>query len=112
MIKGEVWLLNLEPTIGAEMQKTRPVVIVSNNSIGELPLKVVIPITEWKNHFATAIWKVRLEPDTNNGLNKPSAADAFQVRSVSQQRFIRRIGTLSDTDLEAINLALEAVFDM
>ena len=43
MFRGEVWRLNLDPTIGAEMRKTRPVVIVSADEIGLLPLKVVVP---------------------------------------------------------------------
>ncbi len=38
MLRGEIWLLNLDPTVGAEIQKTRPGIIVSDNSIGILPL--------------------------------------------------------------------------
>jgi mRNA-degrading endonuclease toxin of MazEF toxin-antitoxin module len=41
MRKGDVWLINLDPTIGAEIKKTRPGVIVSEDAIGVLPLKVV-----------------------------------------------------------------------
>ncbi|MBI3194584.1 MAG: type II toxin-antitoxin system PemK/MazF family toxin [Ignavibacteriae bacterium] len=43
MKQGEIWLLNLDPTIGAEIQKTRPVVFVNDNSLGKLPLKVIVP---------------------------------------------------------------------
>lgn len=112
MIRGEVWLLDLEPTVGAEIRKVRPVIIVNSNSIKVLPLKVIVPVTEWKETFTNANWKVRLEPDQTNGLNKTSAADVFQVRSVSEQRFIRRLGALSETDMEAIAKALVAVFDI
>ena len=91
MQRGEIWLINLDPTIGAEIRKSRPAIIVNDDAIGILPLKVVVPITEWKDHYAVAPWLVRLLPDSENGLEKPSAADAFQVRSVSQQRFVRRI---------------------
>ena len=48
MLRGEIWLLNLDPTVGAEIQKTRPGIIVSDNSIGILPLKVIVPVTDWK----------------------------------------------------------------
>ena len=48
MHRGEVWLIDLQPTIGAEISKTRPAVIVNNNSIGILPLKVIVPLTDWK----------------------------------------------------------------
>lgn len=39
MRRGEIWLINLSPTVGAEIKKTRPAVIVSDNAIGILPLK-------------------------------------------------------------------------
>jgi mRNA interferase MazF len=97
MGRGEVWLINLDPTVGAEIKKTRPAVIVNDDAVGILPLKVIVPITEWKDHYAVAPWLVRLEPNAENGLDKPSTADAFQVRSVAQERFVRRLGKLSDT---------------
>lgn len=54
MHRGEIWLVNLEPTIGAEIKKTRPAVIVNDDAIGILPLKVIVPITDWKDHYAAA----------------------------------------------------------
>jgi mRNA interferase MazF len=107
--RGEVWLINLDPTIGAEIKKSRPAIIVNDDAIGILPLKVIVPVTEWKEHYTAAPWLVRLLPGGENGLEKPSAADAFQVRSVSQKRFIRRLGKLSDTALNAVTEALTVV---
>ena len=106
MRRGEIWFINLDPTVGAEIKKTRPAVIVSDNAIGVLPLKVIVPVTEWKERYAIAPWMVRLEPDADNNLDKPSAADAFQVRSVSQERFVRSVGRLSDTVMQKISDAL------
>jgi mRNA interferase MazF len=77
----------LDPTVGAEQKKTRRVVIVSNDTIGKLPLKVIVPITEWKDHYAGVPWMVKIVPDRFNRLDKVSAADSFQVRSVSIERF-------------------------
>jgi len=94
MQRGEIWLINLSPTLGAEMQKTRPAVIVNDDEVGILPLKVIVPITDWKDRYAQAPWMVRLEPSLENGLFKTSTADAFQVRSVSEQRFVNRMGRL------------------
>lgn len=48
MKRGEIWQVNLDPTIGAEIQKLRPAIIVNDDSIGILPLRVIIPITDWK----------------------------------------------------------------
>ena len=83
MDRGEIWLINLEPTLGAEINKTRPVIIVNSNSIGKLPLRVVVPLTDWKTHYQLAHWMVKIEPNSKNGLSKVSAADSFQIRSVS-----------------------------
>jgi mRNA interferase MazF len=47
MRRGEVWLINLDPTVGSEIKKTRPAVIVNDDAIGILPLRVIVPITAW-----------------------------------------------------------------
>ena len=99
MRRGEIWLINLDPTIGAEIQKTRPAVIVNDDALGILPLKVIVPLTEWKDRYAAAPWMVRIDPAAENGLSKTSAADAFQVRSVSQQRFDQQLGKVSGNQL-------------
>ena len=112
MRRGEVWLINLDPTIGSEIRKTRPAVIVSDDSIGILPLKVVVPVTEWKDRYSIAAWLVRLEPTPDNGLDKASAADAFQVRSVAQERFVCRAGRLTAADMSRVEAALAIVFGL
>jgi len=109
MVRGEVWLVNLDPTVGAEIRKMRPAVIVNDDAIGILPLKVIVPITDWKERYSQAAWMVKIIPDQENGLSKPSAADAFQVRSVSQNRFVRRLGILRGEQMEDISTALSAV---
>lgn len=112
MLRGEVWLVNLDPTIGAEIKKTRPAVIVNDDAIGILPLKVIVPVTEWKDRYAVAPWMVRVEPDTENGLKNVSAADAFQVRSVAQERLVQRLGKLSDIAMKEITVALAIVLSI
>jgi mRNA interferase MazF len=111
MRRGEVWLVRLDPTIGAEIGKTRPVAIVSKNSIGILPLKIIVPITEWQDRYVSRGWMVRLEPNTENGLGKLSAADTFQVSSVSKERFIQQLGRLSDPVMQEITQALAIVLN-
>jgi mRNA interferase MazF len=60
MNRGEIWLLKLEPTIGDEIRKTRPVIIVSGDLIGFLALKVIVPITDWKDRYDEVIWMTKL----------------------------------------------------
>ena len=55
---------------------------------------------------------VRLEPDAENNLDKLSAADAFQVRSVAQERLVRRLGKLSDELMQKIAKALAIVLSI
>jgi len=85
-------------------------VIVNDDAIGILPLKVIVPITEWDNRYSIAAWFVRIESDGLNGLEKTSGADAFQVRCVSQKRFVKQIGRLSEKEMQRIVKALSAVF--
>jgi len=109
MRQGEIWEINLSPTVGAEIKKKRPGVIINDDAIGILPLKVIVPITEWKDRFQGAIWLVRIEPDNENKLMKPSAIDTFQIRSVSTKRFLRKTGSVSSNVLDEIKTAIKAV---
>lgn len=110
--RGEIWLVNLDPTIGAEIRKTRPVVVISSDAIGVLPIKLVAPVTEWKEYLARNIWHVRIVPDVANGLAKISAIDVLQLRGVDTQRFIRRLGSVAPETVQAILIAITAVTEM
>ncbi len=110
MSQGEVWLVNLDPTIADEIRKIRPAVIVNRDAIGVLALRVVVPITGWQERFQGCDWLVRVDPDGNNGLDKPSAADTFQVRSISCRRFVRQLGRLGESDMGRIAAGLKTVF--
>ena len=112
MKRGDIWRINLDPSIGAEIRKTRPALILSVDAIGSLPLRVVVPITGWKDKFAQATWLVRLEPDETNKLDKPSAADTFQVRSVSETRFVDLLGMVSAADMARVEDAVRIVLDL
>lgn len=109
MKTSEVWLVNFDPTVGAEIQKSRPAIIVNRESIGILPLRVIVPVTDWKDRFADRAWMVRVEPDGSNGLTKVSAVDTFQIRSASVERFLNRLGKLSDEDMARVKRALAVI---
>ena len=110
MFRGEIWRVNLEPTVGAEIRKSRPVIVVGDDRIGRLPLRDIVPLTDWKDRYAAAEWLVKIEPDAANNLDKISAADAFQVRSVSIKRFENKFGELSADKMRKIVKALGVVF--
>ena len=109
MRRGEIWLINLDPAVGAEIQKQRPAVIISNDAVGKLPLKVIVPITAWNDNYVGVDWMVRIKADKINGLDKDSAADTFQIKSVSTTRFINRIGLLTNKIVDEIVGAINTV---
>ncbi|MFO8036081.1 MAG: type II toxin-antitoxin system PemK/MazF family toxin [Anaerolineales bacterium] len=106
MKRGEVWLVNLDPTVGEEIKKSRPCVIVSRDALAKLPLKIVVPLTKWKPPFEQAPWHVYVEASKENGLSKTSSADTFQVRAISEERLVERLGELSSQVMESINEGL------
>jgi mRNA interferase MazF len=80
--RGEVWLVDFDPAFGAEIQKVRPALVISVDSVGRLPLRMVVPLTDWKPQYASFPWFVLTPADSANGLSKGSGADAFQTKSV------------------------------
>ena len=109
--RGEVWDLNFNPTIGSEIQKIRPAVVISSDGVGHLPIKLVSPITGWQDRFSRNIWHVRIEPNSINGLTKISAVDTLQIRGVDVRRFINRRGRLSTTLMQEITAAVAAIVE-
>lgn len=112
MKQSEIWLIDLDPTKGAEIQKKRPAIIVNHNILGKLPLKVIVPITDWKERYDIAPWMVKIEATYSTGLSKTSCADCFQIRSVSQERLIKRIGHIDKNTLIEIKQAIGRVIDL
>ena len=107
--RGEVWRVEFEPARGAEIRKTRPAVVMNVATAGKLALRVIVPITSWQPPFDRVFWHVRINSNDANGLDKVSSADAFQVRSLSLERFVERIGELSSEQTEAIAQAISVV---
>jgi len=104
--RGEIWLVDFDPAVGAEIRKARPAVVVSVDSVGRLPLKIVVPITDWKSAYAGYAWFIELPASPDNKLHKDSGADAFQVKSVSEDRFVSRLGHITAQQVDAIAEAI------
>ena len=104
--RGEIWLVAFDPVVGAEIRKLRPALVISSDTIGRLPLRMVVPITDWKPQYAHYPWFVELPTSPSNGLAKDSGADAFQTKSVSLSRFVRLLGTATATQLDEVASAI------
>ena len=108
--RGEIWLVDFDPSVGAEIRKIRPAVVISRDILRHLALRVVVPLTDWKPRYAGRFWYVHIPAGPGNGLRKDSGADAFQVKSVAEMRFVRWLGVVNVNQLDAIAKAVAEVF--
>ena len=105
--QGEIWTVDFNPPRGSEISKIRPAVVVSADNIGRLPLRIVVPVTDWKDRYAQYPWFTEILLTDSNRLNKPSGADGFQVKSIACERFKKRIGKITGEALEDILLTID-----
>ncbi len=110
--RGEIWTVDFNPTKGTEIQKQRPAIVISSDAVGKLPLKIVAPLTGWKDAMSGNIWHVKLKASSENGLTKESSVDVLQVRSVDTSRFIAKIGIIRAPQMEEIIHALAAIVEL
>lgn len=100
--RGEIWLVDLNPTRGQEIQKTRPVIIISSDLFERIALKIAIPITSWQSKFSDRPFMVRIDANEDNGLEFDSAGNILQIRSLSTDRFVKRLGQVSQEVLQEL----------
>ncbi len=98
--------MELDPSRGSELRKTRSCVVLSYDGIRRLPVRLVVPVTQWQPGFVNQPWKALLVPDDANGLTKDNAADMIQTRCADLERFANYVGELSDADTTAVHEAL------
>ncbi len=109
--RGEIWIVKLGFTVGTEMKKSRPAVVISSDGVGILPIKLIAPITDWKQNYDNNLWHIKLVPDKSNGLSKISVVDALQIRGVDKKRLVKKIGFLSAAEMQEIVTAVALVID-
>ena len=109
--QGEIWLVKFYPQVGSEISKLRPAVVVSHNTIGRLPLKSIVPITDWKPNYAHYPWMINIKADHLNGLSKTSAIDCFQIKNFSNERLVEKIGQVDDILLKRIHQTIAKTFN-
>jgi mRNA interferase MazF len=105
--RGEIWDVDLNPTMGREQSGRRPALIVSDNALNSGPrgLVVVTPITGTPRGLPTHI----AVPSPEGGLTKPSLIMVEQVRSVSKDRLGRRHGMVTQATMNQVDQILRIV---
>jgi mRNA interferase MazF len=112
--RGLIIDVDLEPTKGSETGKTRPCIIVTNNTYNErVPVIQVVPLTEWSLKKSKIKTNIEVAPSAIDGLSKLSIADCLQTRPIDHQnRLVSVRGDLEPEIIEKINHALKVVFDI
>ncbi len=103
--RGDVVVANLNPTIGVEIKKTRPVIVVSNDSINQLSqLVVVVPLTKNTAHLSPSHAVI---PKGVGRLTFTSKAVTEQIKAVDKRRLVKRLGSLPPGLLTQVERALK-----
>ena len=104
--RGEIYLVSFDPTVGAEIQKTRPALVIQNDIGNQYsPITIVAAISS-KFDLPPYPTEVVIAPK-DSGLSQISAVVLNQIRSVDCQRLIKRIGKASPEIMERVDRALQ-----
>jgi len=103
--RGEIYLVSFDPTVGAEIRKTRPALVLQNNVANRhSPVTIVAAIT---SRFEKPLYPTEvLLPAGEGGLEVNSVVLLNQVRTVDRLRLIQRLGTLKPETMKRVNQAL------
>ncbi len=102
--RGEIWLVNLDPTTGAEIKKTRPAVVISNDLNNRYADTItVLPISDKGEKVYP--FEVYLRAGSF-GLSKESKVKCQQVRTIDKSRLIKSYGSIGRQELQQVEQAL------
>jgi len=108
--RGEVYLVNLDPTFGTEIKKTRPSVVVQNDvSNQHSTITSIAPITSTKKVVSPVHVEVKAP---EGGLDTDSVVLVNQIRAVDQRRLLRRLGTLKPRTMQQIDRAISVNYGL
>jgi mRNA interferase MazF len=115
IFRGEVYFVQLGPTIGREIDaKRRPAVVVSTNVINSKPLVVVvIPGTSRSSARLAHRNEVEVEPSSTNGLSAPTLFQCHQIKALDHSRFDQPpVGVLSSRELDALERSIKSTLGL
>ncbi len=107
MKQSEIWLADLEPVKGSEQGNIRPIVIISGNTMNDnFPVVIACPLSSSIKNFegCTVLQKTK-----QNGLSVDSEIITFQVRTISKNRLIKKLGSITQEQLDKLIVGLNDV---
>ena len=103
--RGDIVLIDFDPTKGAEIQKTRPAVVVTNNIANRFSRVItIVPITSQK---LSQVYPHEVLIRKQNGLLKDSKANVSQLRAVDKMRIVKRLGSLGYGKQKELDIAIK-----
>jgi mRNA interferase MazF len=105
--RGEIRWVKLDPTVGAEAQKTRPCLIVQNDIMNQYGLLTIV--MPFRPGSKQAPYVVNVKPTPTNGLDKERFIDVGQIRAVDYRGILGKVGVLEEEYWESIRTALDIV---
>jgi mRNA interferase MazF len=109
--RGEIYLVALDPAVGHEIQKTRPALIIQNDTSNQYSaVTMVAPITSTVRLPLSPL-HVLLPADSSTGLSVPSVAVFNQIRAVDRIRLIKKLGEVDAVMLQ-VEQAIQAAFGL
>ncbi len=108
----EIWIANLDPRVGTEAGKTRPVLILQTDLLNSVqhPSTIICPITS-NIQDNVEILRVHIEKGIAN-IEESSDVMIDQIRAIDNKRFIRKVGTLPENLIEKVKQNIQIIFDM
>lgn len=105
-VRGEVYLVNFDPTLGSEIKKTRPALIIQNDIANEhSPITIVAAIT---SKFDNTLYPTEVEISAGEGgLKQNSVVLLNQIRSIDRQRLAKKLGKVKDLTLRKVDLSIK-----
>ena len=104
--RGDIYLVNFDPTIGSEINKTRPALIIQNNVSNRYsPVTIVAAITSSISTEKVYPTEVFL-PAGTSGLQLDSLVLLNQIRTIDTQRLVKKLGSVTKAQLETVNRAI------
>ena len=108
--RGELWLVNFAPTIGSEIRKTRPALILQNDIANRHSPVTIVAAISTQSEGPTYPTEVPIA--AMQGIEKPSVVLLNQIRTIDKRRMVKKLGIAKSETMYAINRALKISLDL
>jgi mRNA interferase MazF len=109
---GSIWLVNFDPSVGTEIRKTRPAIIISGTLFNQRRKVTVLPITSSAPDSRLLPVVVSVEPDSTNGLATNSFIVCVDPMTFDKQRLVKQLGVLNTDKISQVQSILRSYLQL